>query len=84
MENAPPSLPDLYDWLEEKLGTELKRQLQCRVMLQESQRTGETISVRFALWDLDLSRLDSLRLQSWKILELALHTEIYGEFISRE
>jgi hypothetical protein len=81
-ENAPGSPPYIYDWLENYLTQELRKQFGCPLQIWESQRTGETISVRCAFWDLDLDKIDSLKLRWWEILELALHTEIYGEFIS--
>jgi len=80
-EGAPGSPPYVYDWLENKLITELENQLGCRLALWESQRNGESLSARIALWDLDYNRLTTLQLPWWEILELALHTEIYGEFV---
>lgn len=83
-ENAPDSSPYIYDWLENSLTQELNRQLKCKLKLCESKRNGEIISVRYAFWDLDINKIDSLKLKRWKILELALHTEIYEEFVSKE
>ena len=79
--DAPDSPPYIYDWLESELAKELQKQLECRLTLRESDRNGETISVRYALWDLEYDKLNTLRLRWWEILELSLHTEIYGEFI---
>jgi hypothetical protein len=79
--DAPDSSPYIYDWLENKLSQELQKQLECRTTLLESDRNGETMSVRYALWDLDYDKLNNLNLTWWEILELSLHTEIYGEFI---
>ena len=83
-EDAPDSPPYIYDWLENNLTQELQRQLGCKIELWESQRTGETISARYAFWDLDLNKLNSLKVRWWEILELALHSEIYEEFVSKE
>jgi HNH endonuclease. len=82
-ENAPDSPPYIYDWLESQLTKELQKQLECRLALCESERNGETISVRYALWDLDYEKLNNLKVRWWEILELTLHTEIYGEFIQQ-
>lgn len=79
--NAPNSPPQIYDWLESELTKELQKQLKCSLKLWEDERNGETISARYAFWDLDFNKIDSLKLQWWEILELALHTEIYGEFV---
>ena len=79
--NAPNSPPQIYDWLESELTKELQKQLKCSLKLWEDERNGETISARYAFWDLDFYKIDSLKLQWWEILELALHTEIYGEFV---
>jgi hypothetical protein len=78
--DAPDSPPYTYDWLETELTKELQKQLGCRLTLLESARNGETVSVRYALWDLEFEKLNTLRLRWWEILELSLHTEIYGEF----
>ena len=80
-DDAPDSPPYIYDWLENQLSVELSRQLKCPFELRESGRNGETISVRYAFWDLDLNKLDDLRLRWWEIVEVALHTEIYREFV---
>lgn len=83
-QDAPDLPPYIYDWLEGQLTTELQKQLECRLALWESERNGETISVLYALWDLEYERLNNLKLQWWEILEISLHTEIYGEFIQNE
>ena len=64
------------------LKSELNKKLNCRFESTEaSSRNGETLSVRYAFWDIDLNALDELNLKWWKILELSLHTKIYGEFV---
>jgi hypothetical protein len=83
-EGVPDSPPYIYDWLENELAKELQRTLECRMELLESQRNGETISVRYAMWDLDFSRLDNLQLEWWEILELRLYTHIYRDFAKRD
>jgi hypothetical protein len=83
-ENAPDSPPHIYDWLEGNLTKELQKQLGCRLALRESDRNGETLSVRYALWDLEYDKLNNLKLRWWEILELSLHTEIYKEFVQNE
>ena len=83
-EDAPDAPPHIYDWLESGLTQELRKQFGCPLKLWDSQRNGETISVRIAFWDLDLNKIDNLRLRWWEILEMALHSEIYGEFIPGE
>lgn len=82
--DAPDSPPYIYDWLENDLVQQLYVQLGCPIKLWESGRDGETMSVRLAFWDLDLNKIDNLSLRWWEILELALHTEIYGEFVPEE
>lgn len=79
-EDAPLEAPYIYDWLENRLIADLNCQLGCRVEMLQSDRDGETISVRFALVDLDFDRFDALNLKWWEMLELSLHTQIYGEF----
>ena len=81
---APDSPPYIYDWLETELTKELQKQLECRLTIWESARNGETVSERIALWDLEYDKLNSLILRWWEILELSLHTEIYGEFIQND
>jgi hypothetical protein len=83
-ENVPDSPPYIYDWLESELTRELQEQLQCTLKQWEDERNGETVSARYAFWDLDLNKLNSLKLQWWEVLELALHTEIYGEFVQKD
>ena len=83
-DGAPFSTPHIYDWLENELVKELRRTLECRMELLESQRNGETISVRFAMWDLDFGRLDNLQLEWWEMLEARLYTHIYGDFAKRD
>lgn len=77
---APRSIPDLYDWLENDLTRKLAGQLDREIQLIESGRDGETLSVRYAIWDIDIDELDRLEIECWKLLEISLHTHIYGDF----
>ena len=45
---------------------------------EDSERNGETLSVRIAFWNLDLDRLDRFDLWQWTILEIASFSELYG------
>lgn len=82
-DDAPDSYSELCDWLEEYLVEELNRKLQCRIEIVESADNRETFSIRFALWDVDLNKLDTIDFKWWEILEVALHTQIYDEFVQR-
>jgi hypothetical protein len=44
---------------------------------EASLRTGETLSVRYAFWNLDLNSLDELCLDRFKVLEVAPYREVY-------
>lgn len=82
-EHAPIHPPYIYDWLEGDLVQSLTDQLGCTIKILESGRNGETISIRIGFWDLDLDKIDTIRLDIWQILEISLHTDIYGEFVQR-
>ncbi len=45
----------------------------------ESERNGETLSVRFAVWNIDLYKLNILVPNPWEILDIAFYSEIYGD-----
>lgn len=83
-EGAPGDAPAIYDWLENELTKQLVSDLQCPIEMREDQRNGETVSVRYAIWDLDFSRLDAIDVGLWEILELELHTDLYGAFLPRD
>jgi len=69
------------DWLESDLASELRAKLGTRIELLESQFNGETLSVRFAIWDFDLDKFDTVNLKWWEVLESGLHTQIYEQFL---
>jgi hypothetical protein len=46
---------------------------------EPSLRTGETLSVRYAFWNLDLNSLDKLCLDWFEILEVAPYGEVYKD-----
>lgn len=47
-------------------------------IVTEEQRTGETISIRVAFWHPNLSILEQLNLEGWKILEILPFSNIYS------
>jgi len=55
--------------------------LGCKPALLEEQSNGENLSVRLAMIDLDLDKLESAEFPPWELMEVAPYSEIYeGEF----
>ena len=79
--DAPESYSELCDWLETNLMDWLRTNLNCNPRIIESSDNRETLSVRVALWDANLNNLDTFRHPYWEILEVALHTQIYDDFV---
>ena len=80
----PPEASATYltacDWLEKDLAYQVACALP--VLAQQSEasaRNGETLSMRFAFWNLDLDRLDAAEFPPWSILEIAPFSAIYDQ-----
>lgn len=43
----------------------------------ESERNGETLSIRIAIWNIDLHKLNTFIPSPWEILEIASYSEVY-------
>jgi 5-methylcytosine-specific restriction endonuclease McrA len=71
--------PQAYDQLETKLMTEIGKVIPSVFAATEpSQRTGESLSVRIAFWNLDLNRLDKLDIPEWQIIEICQYSDLYS------
>ncbi len=69
------------DLLEKDLVKQLKSLLTCEFFYPEaSERNVETLSVRLAFVQLDKKEMRRFKSNWWEILELASHSDIYGEF----
>ena len=71
-----PETPMLYDWL---IG-ELQRALRTTGALFaaiEDDRNGETVSIRYASWMLDLDRLSLPLPFGWELLQVGAYSELY-------
>ncbi len=76
--NISPS-PQVYDQLESELMTGIGKIMPNLFAATEpSQRTGETLSVRIAFWNLDLNRLDQLVIPNWQIIEICQYSDLYS------
>jgi len=71
-----PGLPKLYDWLIVQLQRSL---LTTRALFTpiEDERSGESLSVRFASWMLDLDRLPLPLPFGWELLEVSPYSSVY-------
>lgn len=75
----PIYYPSLCDWLEKDLIKQLSSLLTCSFFYPEaSQRTGETLSVRLAFFQLNFNELDKFTIPWWEILEIQYYSEVYG------
>jgi hypothetical protein len=76
-----PAPPELYDWLETQLDEALSstKALFARAARIEGDCNGETVSVRYACWLLDLDVLPSPLPFSWELLEVSPFSEIYPD-----
>ncbi len=78
--SAPSSSPALYDWYEKVLSDEIKHKIpSVSVQTEASLRTGETLSMRIAFWNLNLNHIDDLKIEPWEILEISNYSEIYDD-----
>jgi hypothetical protein len=78
----PPDVPEpplLYGWLENELEDVLRstKALFARAARIEDDRNGETVSVRYAFWLLDLDLLPRQLPYCWELLEVAPFSELY-------
>jgi 5-methylcytosine-specific restriction endonuclease McrA len=86
--NLPPSFTKPYghprghavlcDRLESELASRLSELRAIGRQTEASNRTGETLSVRYAFWNLDLNSLDKLCLGPFEVLEVAPFGEVYN------
>lgn len=72
--------PQLCDFLENELQTYINSLISSSYFYPEqSNRTGETLSVRLAFLNLDLDELEKFRDPLWELLEIQYFSDIYGE-----
>jgi hypothetical protein len=69
----------LCDRLELELGSYLRELKAIGRQTEASVRTGETLSVRYAFWNLDLNSLDKIYLDRFEVLEVAPYAEVYTD-----
>lgn len=75
---APHDYATLCDWLEERLLIKIRQRIpSLSAQTEASARNGETLSIRFAFWNLDLNHLSGCDLSPWEILEIAPYSDIY-------
>jgi hypothetical protein len=76
-----PAPPMLYDWLERELEQALRNTgaVVAKPLMIENERNGESVSVRFAFWLLDLETLPRTFPFAWELLEVAPFSEIYPD-----
>jgi len=75
----PTDYLSLCTWLEKDLIKQLSSLLTCSFFYPEaSQRTGETLSVRLAFFQLNFDELDKFTSPWWEILEIQYYSEVYG------
>jgi len=63
---------ELIETLNEQIGSIFKE-------TEGSQRTDETISMRFAFWNIDISVFEEMDITPWDILEIAPYSDIYDD-----
>lgn len=70
--------PSLCEELERDLMKDLRAHMPgLSVQTEASTRSGETLSLRVAFWNLNLSRLDEVDIEPWQVLEVAPFSEVY-------
>lgn len=47
------------------------------ISVSENENNGETLSIRFVCWYLDLNKLDSVIFTPWILTEVAMYSEVY-------
>jgi hypothetical protein len=68
-----------YNLLENKLINTLKNNNLFAVQTEASERNGETASMRFAFWFLDVNTLQKMYFIPWEIMEISYFSKVYGE-----
>jgi 5-methylcytosine-specific restriction endonuclease McrA len=76
--SGPRGHASLCDRLESELAGRLGELRAIGRQTEASGRTGETLSVRYAFWNLDLNSLDKLCLDPFEVLEVAPYGEVYN------
>lgn len=70
----------LYEWLESYLLRSIRKNIpSLSSHIGISERSGETISMRIAFWNLDMTALEASKIDFWHILEIAPYSEIYED-----
>ncbi|WP_375773125.1 hypothetical protein NR798_20285 [Archangium gephyra] len=78
--DAPNEYPPLCDWLEKNLSDKVRTEITSPcVQTEPSGRNGETLSVRMAFWNLDVTALEKASLGDWQVLEVMPFSEIYED-----
>lgn len=68
------------DRLESELLDALRKHFRRPITQTEpSARTGETVSLRVALWHADLDRIGEVQPEPWDLLEIVPYSEVYSE-----
>ncbi len=77
--DLPTDYPSLCTWQEKDLVKQLSSLLTCSFFYPEaSQRTGETLSVRLAFFQLNFNELDKFTSPWWEIVEIQYYSEVYS------
>jgi hypothetical protein len=76
-EDAPEHDPELSDWLLSRLNNDL-RQTGAIFRLLDNDRSGETVSVRYAFWDFDLDRIREKIDLCWDVLAIQKYSEVFS------
>jgi hypothetical protein len=78
-ENAPRDPSGLADWLEEDLSTAIKSSSSSAFFQPEvSQRTGETISTRYAFLSSGVGDIEQFENRWWRVLDIEPYSSVYG------
>lgn len=68
------------DRLESELLDALRKHFRRPITVTEaSARTGETVSLRVALWHADLDRIGEVQPEPWDLLEIVSYSEVYSD-----
>lgn len=78
-QNMDANYIDICDDLENELLDNFRSDTTLIYKQTESERNGETLSVRFAVWNIDLHKLNKLIPNPWEILEVTSYSEIYDD-----
>lgn len=73
----------IANYLEEQLISSLRKRLKRPLIQTEvSARNGETLSIRIAVWDVDVDRLQVQEINDWQLLGLDFYDDVYENDVS--